>query len=70
MPTTIPFTPARFVNPNYVAISYSDNGGGASYNSFETVFTLRGWAGFRGEVEHAFAKLSRCRTFRTPTARV
>jgi hypothetical protein len=56
IPSTTPFTPANYVNPNYVAVTYSDNGGGASYNSFETAFTMRGFAGFYGELGYAFAK--------------
>ena len=56
MPSSIAFNDSRFINPGYVNIAYSDNGGSASFHSFETNLTLRGVGGFRGEFGYAWAK--------------
>src|SRR5262249_28536907 len=56
MPSSIPFTSDRFLNPGYVNIQYSDNGGSASFHSFEANMTVRGLGGFRGEFGYTWAK--------------
>jgi len=58
VPSLTPFSPSRFIYPNYRNVNLVDNGGGSTYHAFESNLTLRNLfgVGITGELGYAWAK--------------